>query len=123
MMSDEATIATLAATLAGVQKSQDESKSFNMHAFQTIMTKLDVLPKMQTDLAVGNERMNALQETMKAHSKTDEDMFKAQEVKIKELENSHEGRITALEKQGWIQKGAAMVVGGIAGLGASFLHR
>lgn len=118
-MADESTIATLAATLVSVQENQRDAKDFNMHAFQRIMEKLDVLPKMQTELAVGNEKMTSLSDKLTTHSKADEDMFKGISDKI----DKQDGRIEALEKQGWIQKGAAMVVGGLAGLGAGFLHR
>lgn len=118
-MSDEATIATLAATLVGVQKSQDATTAASTHAFQRIMEKLDVLPKMQTDLAVGNERMSALAEKMSSHMKVDEDEFKAQ----KSLIEGQDARIQTLEKQGWIQKGMAIAIGGAAGFATSFLHK
>ena len=112
MSTNEETVATLAATLVNVQKNQDASTEFHMNAYKRIMEKLDVLPTMQTSIAVMNERLTNLGSNFTQHISNDE-----------KIQTGMGNDIEDLKKESWIKKGIAMAAGGIAGFGASLIHK
>ena len=108
MPSSDETISSLAATLVSVEKSQDEAREFNMNSFKRIMERLDLVPPMQTQIAVMTERISHLNENFLSHVKDDEKLT---------------DQVEDLRKDGWIRKGIVVAVSGIVGFVASFLHK
>lgn len=113
------TIDTLARTLENVQENMRAESERHNNYFRKIMEKLDIIPGLQSDMAVMKEQMVNVKSIQELHRQNDDLIHGQQDKRFADNESS----IKELEKSKWTVTGAAMAASGFITSAIEWFHK